>query len=91
MSGFGVLGQMMNHKRDMDGNTVLALTPLGERKADCFDASGNRWRVLTYLREHGASTIIEISNALGMRPQKTKAIVKSLKSCGYVRDGSGDE
>lgn len=46
----------------------------------------NSYKILQYLKEHGAATAIEISEAIGIQ----KRLVDSYFSAGLIKNGLGE-
>ena len=60
------------------------VTTLGKEKAEKFDLSGPRWKVLAYLSEEGPSSVNEIMKETGLSDEKAMLILRGLIADGYV-------
>lgn len=61
------------------------VTTLGKEKAEKFELSGPRWKVLAYLAEDGPSSVSEVEREVGLSNEKVKLILKNLIDNGYVQ------
>ena len=60
------------------------VTTLGKEKAENFDLSGPRWKVLAHLAEEGPSSMSEIMHETNLSDEKVKLILRGLIADGYV-------
>lgn len=65
-------------KSGVSDRTVFTLTPLGNNRAERFDAHGIQYRVLASLKENGASTVNEIATDCSLSVERVKQILRSL-------------
>ena len=73
---------------------LVVLTELGKHKAeDLVGSNGIRLKVISYLEEHGESSISEISSGTNYPPEQVKVMIEKLQREQWVttvKSPSGD-
>lgn len=64
---------------------TYGLTPLGKTKVEELSVDGPPWDVLSYLDEHGPSSLSEIGEGTHMHDKKVKWVTNKLMRSGYIR------
>lgn len=65
-------------------NPSLAnLTPIGKQKLETSNITGPVGMILWYLKEHGASSVKEVSSETGIVAPKAKAILNQYSGKDY--------
>ena len=72
------------HKVRLGSRCSYGLTQAGKEKAETFGFEGPKWEVLSYLNDHGASTLNDICEDLHMKTERGKEILNRLISERYV-------
>lgn len=57
---------------------MVQLTPLGQNQVARFEGSGDGFRVMAALSEHGACTVTAVARASGIDQHKAKIILRAL-------------
>ena len=64
---------------------TFGLTQLGKVKVDELGVEGPPWEILSYLDEHGPSSLSEIAEGTHLSDEKVKTVTNKLIRAGYIR------
>lgn len=78
----GMMDKLFGQKKK---SKLVTLTELGKHKAeDLVGSQGIRLKVVSYLEEHDASSISEISSGTNFPPEQVKVMVEKLQREQWV-------
>lgn len=63
--------------------TIVALTPRGRQKIEASNVESPMTKICWHLKDHGNSSVSEISVGTGIAPSKVKSICNQLESAEW--------
>lgn len=81
---------LFEHSKEPRAKANYQLTELGKKKAEDVRLVGTRGDVMSILDTAGACTLSEIAKEAKLSPERTKRIINSLISDGWVRKIAGE-
>ncbi len=80
----GVVDKIVNKMKKTE--TVVALTSLGQQKAETGEFNGASWDIVYCLKDHGPCGIQELAMRTHFSPGKIKFLVNQLRYQRLVED-----